>query len=70
MNFSIASQLRFWREKLSAILFEFRATRLSRDGRNAAQAALVGLLADVQSMPAPCMEPELELGQIQLILLR
>jgi hypothetical protein len=63
MNFSLAHQLSRWRERLAAILAALRATRLSRGGRDAAVAALAALLTDMQSMPAPCMDPELELGQ-------
>jgi hypothetical protein len=63
MNFSIGHQKSQWREELKAIFATFRAAKLSREGRDAAVAALEALLANVQSLPPACMDTELELGQ-------
>jgi hypothetical protein len=62
MNFSIAQQKSQWREELKAIFATFRAAKLSREGRDVAVATLEALLANVQSLPPPCMDTELELG--------
>jgi hypothetical protein len=63
MNFSIGHQKSQWREELEAIFATFRAAKLSRDSRDVAVAALEALLANAQSLPPPCMDTELELGQ-------
>jgi hypothetical protein len=63
MNFSIGHQKSQWREELKAIFATFRAAKLSREGRDVAVATLEALLANVQSLPPPCMDTELELGQ-------
>ncbi len=63
MNFSIGHQKSQWREELKAIFATFRAAKLSREGRDVAVAALESLLANVQTLPPPCMDTELELGQ-------
>ncbi len=68
MNFSIASQQSQWREELKAIFATFRAAKLSCEGREVAVAALETLLANVQSLPPPCMDTELELGQWPILL--
>jgi hypothetical protein len=64
MAFSVGSQLRIWREKLAGILADFRGTGLSEAGRASTLSALDSLLADIQSLPATCMDPDLELGQL------